>query len=313
MPQISRADAAKIIGSQKATDIVDIRTEQSVVLSTFPQVRLSKATYTQNMLASLPDAQFVGERQNIDAAETGTKKPTTKMTWTDKSMTVAEVAVIVPIHENVLADADIDILGEIRPKVTEAFGLRVDAAVLYGESAPAAWTDANIVGKAVAAGNRVQNPLTGTQTDLAEQFNQLFARIEDDDFDVTDVLAVKSLRSRFRGLRDADGRPVYVDNYRTDDNTSSIYGQPLSYLHRRIARPTVAEAIALDRSQYLVGIREDIQVKFLDQATIGGVNLAEEDMVALRFKFRLAFGSFSSPLGVAGGYPAAVLSPRATA
>ena len=307
MAEITRADAAAIIGSQKISDIVDIKTESSVVLSTFPQVPMTKRTISMPMLASLPEAGFVGE--TADAAGT---KPTTKVTWTDKSMTVAEIACIVPIHEDVLADADIDIWGEIRPKVSEAFALTLDRAVLFGTNAPSVWPDANIVAKAIAAGNRVQNTTTpAVNLDLAEQFNQTFAKVEEDDFDVTDVFTVKSLKARLRGLRDSSGRPVYVDNYRTDDNTSSVYGQPLSYLHRRVARPDLALAVALDRSQYLVGIRQDFTVKYLDQATVNGVNLAETDRVAFRFKFRVAFGSFVSPLGVAGGYPAAVLQPNA--
>ncbi len=323
MPEITRTEAAKLIGSQKASDILDVAEAQSVVLNTFPTVQMSKKTYTQPMVASLPDAFFVTEGPSgvgpsgypagdPRASVAAGTKPTTAMTWTDKSMTAEEIAVIVPIHENVLADSDIDIFAAIRPKISEAFGKRLDLAVLYGTQAPTSWVDADIVGKAVAAGNRVQNQVAApaVNLDLAEQFNQLFARVEDDGFDVTDVFALSSLKSRFRGLRDADGRPVYVDNYRTDNNTASVYGQPLSYLHRNVANAAVAQAIALDRTQYQVGIREDFQVKLLTEATVNGVNLAERDMVALRFKFRVGFGSFVSPLLGAGVYPAAVLQPN---
>jgi hypothetical protein len=40
-------------------------------------------------------------------------------------------------------------------------------------------------------------------------------------------------------------------------------------------------------------------VKFLDQATVGSVNLAERDMVALRFKARYAYvlGRSATSLG----------------
>ena len=314
MPDITREDAAAILSEQKVSEIVDVATVDSVVLNTFETVPMSKKVLRQPMVSALPDAHFVGESnfddaQDTDGAAEGVK-PTTGMKWTDATMTAEEIAVIVPIHENTLDDADIDIWAAVRPKVAEAFALRLDKAVLFGDEAPASWTHANLVAKAIAAGNTVAQGRT--DKDLADDFNDLFALVEDDDFDVTDVFSVKSLRSKFRGLRDANGQPIYLDGVRGDGSTATIYGETLRYLSKRLARPTVAQAIALDRNQYQVGIREDFTVKFLDQATVGGVNLAERDMVALRFKFRVAFGSFISPLETANGeHPVAVLTQPA--
>ncbi len=49
--------------------------------------------------------------------------------------------------------------------------------------------------------------------------------------------------------------------------------------------------------------------KLLDQATVGGVNLAERDMIALRVKMRVGFQVASSTTreGGATAYPFAVL------
>lgn len=308
MPEITRADAAVILSEQSANDIVDIATETSVVLGAFPTQRMSKKVFRQPILSQLPDAYFVAESSTDPAGI----KPTTDMAWADKTFTAEEIAVIVPIHENLLADADIDIWAAVRPKVAEAFALRLDRAVLYGEQAPASWVDANIVGKAIASGNNIAR---GSQRDLAEDFNQVFARLEDDGFDPNTAFAVRSLKSRFRGLRDSAGHPIYLDEFRNDNNTATIYGQPLRYLHTRVAAPATAEAVLGDRSAAVVGIREDMQVKFLDQATLTGaggtlINLAERDMVALRFKFRVAFATIFSPLArPAGAYPFSVLTP----
>lgn len=310
--EITRADAASIIGSQKATDIIDVATVTSLTLGTFETVPMSKKTLSQPMLASLPDASFVGEGSTGD----GNVKPTTKVSWTDKSMTAEEIAVIVPIHENILADADIDIWAAVRPKIAEAFALRLDLAVLYGVQAPASWVDADIVGKAIAANNAVTRVAGATPSRLDDDFNALLARLEDDGYDVTDIWAVKALKSQFRGLKDSTGAPVYLSSVRDDGRTDAIYGADLSYVHKRLVDPVrtanAVQAVAIDRSQYQVGIREDFTVKFLDQATVGGVNLAERDMVAMRFKFRVAFGSFRTPLlHDAADYPAAVLRAAA--
>ncbi len=320
MAEITRADAAALLSEQKVTDIVDTATVGSVVLNTFETVPMSKKVLRQPLLASLPDAHFVTDGTSDGQSAASGTKPTTSMSWTDKSMTAEEIAVIVPVHENLLEDSDVDIWAQVRPKIAEAFAIRLDLAVLYGVEAPASWTDADLVGKAITAGNLVASgTATLEQGGLAEDFNQLFAEIEDDGYDVTDVFAIKRLRSRLRGLRDANGQPIYLDGVRSDNNTSSIYGQNLRWLHKRVeatadvdgagaGTPVQIESLAVDASQFQVGIREDFTVKFLDQATVNGINLAERDMVAMRFKFRVAFGSFRSPLLHEGDdYPVAVL------
>ena len=313
MAEITRDDAAALISEQKVSDIVEPATVNSVVLNTFPVVPMSKKVYRQPMLASLPDAHFVTDGTSTgDTAASGTK-PTTSASWTDKSMTAEEIAVIVPVHENLLADSDVDLWAQIRPRIAEAFAIRLDLAALYGVEAPASWVDADVVGKAVAAGNAIDRGTSAlTDGGLAEDFNQVFAFVEDDGYDVTDVFSIKTLKSKLRGLRDANGQPIYLDGVRGDGNTASIYGENLRWLHKRVVQAPY-DAVALDRSQYQVGIREDFTVKFLDQATVNGINLAERDMVAMRFKFRVAFGSFASPLlHDAGDYPAAVLQAPGT-
>ena len=61
-----------------------------------------------------------------------------------------------------------------------------------------------------------------------------------------------------------------------------------------------------------IGQRSDIQVKFLDQATVGGINLAERDMVALRFKGRFAYALGNTLTGQgSAAEPVAAVTPAA--
>jgi len=155
-------------------------------------------------------------------------------------------------------------------------------------------------------------PSGAASTDLAEDFNEAFGLVEDDGFDVNIAITDRFLRRRLRGLRDADGQPIYLDAIRSDGSTASIYGQDLLYVRNGGWNKSVATALVGDRNAVVIGIREDVQVKLLDQATVGGINLAERDMVALRFKFRVAYATAFSTArvgGAASDYPFALIAP----
>ena len=78
------------------------------------------------VLDFLPTAYWVD-------GDTGMKQ-TSMQAWDNVYLTAAELAVIVPSPESVFDDAEIDILGEITPRVNEAIGQRVDAAIIFGDN-----------------------------------------------------------------------------------------------------------------------------------------------------------------------------------
>jgi len=122
---IDRTGAEALIPEERAREIIQGTVEQSAVLSMGR--RLANMTTKQTklpVLDSLPIAYFVD-------GDNGQKK-TTKQAWDKKVIYAEEIAVIVPIPEAVLDDADYDIWGEVRPRVQEAFGKVIDEAVLKG-------------------------------------------------------------------------------------------------------------------------------------------------------------------------------------
>jgi len=312
MADISRADALALLARQDINEIIKPETQTSAAMSAFRTIRMSAGVARMPVLAALPTAGWVTDNNSTDA--TGVK-PTSKVSWTNKELVAEEMAVIVPVHENTLADSNFDLWGEIRPLVSQEFGRILDAAVFFGEGKPATWLDPALVPGAIAAGNSV---VEGTGVDLAEDFNEAFGLVEDDEFDVNSAFTGRFLRRQLRGLRDENGQPIYLDALRGDGNTASIYGQDLRYLTNGGWDRTEAIAMVGDASKVVIGVREDVQVKLLDQATLGTganqINLAERDMVALRFKFRVAFATAYSTARVGGSptdYPFAVITPAA--
>lgn len=310
MADITRADALALLARQDINEIIKPDTAQSAALASFRTIRMTAGTTTMPVLAALPTAGFVTDDAAGDA--TGVK-PTSKVSWVGKNLVAEEIAVIVPIHENTLADSNFDIWGEVRPLVSQEFGRVLDAAVFFGTNKPVTWLDPALVPGAVAAGNSVVEGTGdgGAHLDLAADFNEAFGLVEDDGFDVNAAFTGRFLRRQLRGLRDDTGQPIYLDAIRSDGSTPSIYGQDLFYVNNLAWDRDEAVALVGDRSKVVLGIREDVQVKILTEATVGGINLAEKDMVALRFKFRVAFATaFSTAGGEVTDYPFAVITPE---
>lgn len=312
MADITRADALALLARQDLSEIIKPDTQSSAALEAFRTIRMSAATTRMPVLSAIPTAGWVTDDAAGDASGI---KPTSKATWAGKDLIAEEMAVIVPVHENTIADSNFDIWGEIRPLVAQEFGRIIDAAVFFGTNKPATWTDPALIPGAIAAKNYIVEgflPDGTASLDLADDFNEAFGLVEDDGFDVNSAFTGRFLRRRLRGLRDADGQPIYLDGIKRDGSTPEIYGQSLRYVNNGGWNPAVATALVGDASKVVIGIREDVQVKLLTEATVGGINLAEKDMVALRFKFRVAFATAYSTARVGGAvtdYPFSIIAP----
>lgn len=302
MADISRADALTLIASQRGTEIWQGAVESSAALRTFRHVNMGTKLITYPVIAALPNAAFVSGEDADDAASV---KPTTNMTWTDRNLTAEEIAGIVVIPENVIADADFDIFAEVRPRISEAVGKALDAAVFFGTNKPASWP-AGLVPQAITAGNTYTQ---GTGVDLAEDINQAMGLVEADGYNPRTIYSARTIRMLLRGLRDQNDAPIYTTNLSTGGPTTQVYGANLEFVANGAWLPLIATAIVGDPDYAILGIRQDITFKVLDQATVGGISLAERDLIGLRFKIRVGFQTAQTltTSGGSGAFPFAVL------
>lgn len=112
---IARNKAEALIREQLVNTIQQDVPKSSTVMQL--GTRLANMTSNQTkipVLSMLPLAYWVN-------GDTGMKK-TSKQEWDNVYMTAAELAVIVPVPEAVLADSSFDIMGEVQPRVREAMG-----------------------------------------------------------------------------------------------------------------------------------------------------------------------------------------------
>ena len=144
MAVINRADLAGLIPEPVTKEIFQGVVENSAVLRLGRKLpNMTAKTQSINVLDMLPLAYWVD-------GDTGFKQ-TSSQAWEKKKLYAEELAVIIPIPEAVLDDSNYDIWGEVKPRIVEAMGRRIDDAVLFGNGAPSTWRD-SIVDTAVNAG-----------------------------------------------------------------------------------------------------------------------------------------------------------------
>lgn len=292
MADISRSEVATLIQEAYADTLLASAKEGSTVLSAFPTVSMGTKTTHLPVLATLPEAGWVSE----SATEPEGVKPQSKATWSNRTLVAEEIAVIIPVHENVLDDATVSVLTELAALGGQAIGKKLDQAVLFGIDKPASWVSDALVAAALNAGQMVVNTNNGEAgvNDIVGGVNQCAEKVADAGYN-SDTL-VTSLATRFRvaNLRDGNGQMVFRDESFNGFRT---------FFNKNGAWENEVVGLIADSSRVRIGVRQDITVKFLDQATIGSganqINLAERDMVALRLKARYAYvlGDGATPQG----------------
>lgn len=309
---ISRSDAQALIPEDVADEIIQGVVEQSAVMRFGRRLpNMARNQRRMPVLSSLLTATFV-------TGDTGVKQ-TAEQLWSNKFLDAEELAVIVPVPENVLDDADFDIFGEIRPRIQEAFGLAFDQAVFFGTNKPASWP-LPIITAATNAGNFVSEA-AATGVDIYDDIlgpSGIVSQVEQDGFMVTAHVAAMSMRGKLRGLRDANGQPIFMPDLATPTRYV-LDGQPVDFPRNGSMDAEQALMFSGDWTQLVWSIRRDITFKVLDQAVItdsaGDIvfNLAQQDMIALRAVMRLAW-QVPNPINrlqatEASRYPFSTLKP----
>src|SRR5436189_46898 len=106
MADISRSELSTIIQEEYSSELLSVASTESAVLQRLRRVDMGTKTINMPVLATLPEAGWVTE----SATASEGVKPTAQATWGNKQLVAEELAVIVPIHENVLDDATTDVL-----------------------------------------------------------------------------------------------------------------------------------------------------------------------------------------------------------
>ena len=236
---------------------------------------MTKSKESLPVLSLLPEAYWVSGDNGL--------KGVSKMAWDKKYIYAEEIAVVVPIPESVLADADYDIIGQAKPRIIEAFYKKIDEAIIAGKNKPARFRE-GLIASIINAGHAVA-PSTN---DLYTQISQAMGKVEQDGYDVNGIVGGVALKQSFReGLLDQTGQPL--------SSASEVMSLSKAYVNNGAWDNTLAKFIVGDFSQAVYAVRSDIEFKLFDSGVVtdgsGNIiyNLMQQDMVALRCTMRMGW------------------------
>lgn len=294
-----------------SAEIIQEMPKQSALMQRARTVPMSSNTYRMPVLDVLPMAYWVG-------GDTGLKQ-TTRQQWAGVELVVEELATIVPIPENYIADAQVDLWGEVKPRLAAACGLMLDQAGIFGVNKPTTWPT-DIYNSAVNAGNVVA---AGSGTDLAQDVGNLGKVVSLDGFSVNGFMSRPGFSWDLTNIRTVQGQPIYQPNLSGGNpEMGSLYGYPVNEVKNGAWDASAADLIAGDWDYAILGIRSDITFKMFTEGVISDdtgkvvLNLMQQDSVAWRLTMRVAYATANPVTELnadrASRSPFAVLTPGST-
>lgn len=313
MPTVSvtRDNASALISPEESKEIIQSVVESSAamrMMTRLPNMGTNVREYP--IMDSYPMAGFVDGDSGL--------KMTTNMSWKKDKIVAGEIAAIIAIPDNVVADSSYDIFAQMKPRLIEAAGKVADAAIFFGVNKPSAWRD-GLVDSAIAAGN-VVNATTDIYKDVFDE-NGLIAMVEEDGYFPESIISAIPVRAKLRGLKDGDGRPLFLENMHQGAQYT-LAGMSMDFPRNGAWDNTKALMVAGDWKQAVYAIRQDVTFDVFNSGVVSDedgkvvYNLMQNDMKAIRMVIRLGWNILNpvnavNPDGTTR-FPFAVYAPAAS-
>jgi HK97 family phage major capsid protein len=276
---IGQAEANALIPAEAAQEIITATAQASAALTLCRTVRMSSKTYAQPVLTTAPLAYWV----------TNGLKQTSAAAWKGIELTAEEIAVIVPVEDDILNDSEYPIWTELRVPIGQEFARKLDAAVFAGTDAPDSWPDA-IIPACTAADAATEADSAAADGGIVADLGELLDLVEGGGFDPTGYAASRKLKGLLRKSRSTTGESL------GEATVDSVWSLPIRYaVGGTIPAPNLA--IAGDWSMAVLGVRKEVTYETFREGVItddeGNIvaNLMQEDKSALRVTARYGFAT----------------------
>jgi HK97 family phage major capsid protein len=239
--------------------------------------------------------EYVGRPTAAFVAE-GADKPATGAEYAQVTVDIKKIASVVMYTEELIEDAQSDPTLLVNNDVRAAFADLIDAHALGQTSAGTLTSQFNSTLRSTT--QTVEYDQTKADG-LALAVSSAINTIQTNGYTPTAAIWAPDAGMTFRNARDSQNRPLFPDGYQMDPNMlPNLYGleQRVSTNLQTVAGTAAAGrviGIVGDFTHALMAVRNDIRVKFSDQATIdvGGTEhrLWQQNKIASLWECRVGF------------------------
>lgn len=276
MADISRSTSGVLLPTEVSTEILSKVQEASIIQTAARRVNMPGSGVAFRTITGEPTAQWVGE--------TG-EKPVSNGSVGSKTMRPYKLAVIEAFSNEFRRDLPA-LYNALAERLPAALAKKFDATVLHG-TAPGSDFDTLAGVDAINLGAGVYNGFVGALTSVANA-----------GYDFNGAILAPQGEALLYGEKDADGRPLFINNVVTDGSIGSVLGRPIFRSRHAYAVdsttsiPTVG--FAGDWTKASWGTVEGVQVKISDQATLNvgageTINLFQQNMFAVLAEIEVGF------------------------
>lgn len=264
--------------SDVSQEILQKTQEESAIMTLARQVTLPGRGVTIPVITGDPEAKWVGETE---------KKPVSNATIATKLMTPYKLAVIETFSNEFKRDAAA-LYDALVARLPRALGRRFDNTVAGGVTKPgdAFDTFADCTAQAITA-KTAYTQLVAADADIAANGGILngFA------------LAPQG-KSVLLSATDGNDRPLFINSVAEGAIPMVLGAKTVQSTGLYVSGSPSKVGIAGDWNQAMYGTVEGVQITVSDQATVGDINLWEQNMIAVRAEIEIGFRADTSVFNI---------------
>ena len=257
---------------------VPLEISREIIKNVINQASILKVCKIEPMTSDKKTLPHLTDSGSAAWVKEGEQIETTIPTFDYPQLKACKLAVIVPVTNEKVNDSVVSVMEEVKQAIADAFATAIDKACIFGINSP---FDTNLID---AIGS---NKIEGTNS-LTDNISQAMGLVENNKYNCSNILMGVSQKIALRGITNSGSYKGYI-------TLSNAFDTPIEYV--RDWDNTKALSIVGDFSKAVIGTRENIDYKVLDQATITTgtgedaktINLAQNDMIAIKATMRLGF------------------------
>lgn len=247
---------------------------KEIIKNVIEQASMLKVCKREPMTSDTKDLPYLADSGSASWTEEGELIETSIPKFEYPRLKAKKLSVIIPVTNEKMNDSVISVLETLKQAIADAFANAIDKATIFGIDSP---FDTNII-NSIGTNKIVFNGR------ISDSLSECMGIVEANKFSCNHILMGLEEKKILRTLANDN-------NYKDLISLKEAYDTPIEYV--REFDNTKSLAITGDFSKAIIGTREGIQYKVLDQATIKSgdktIYLAQQDMIAIRATMRMGF------------------------